>query len=94
MQFLKAHKDKSVIESIAVISGGENYENKKRTIFPVGINTALNIINSVNHDFESGEIVKYTCKGTPVSGLTTDTEYYITKVDNNNFKLSTVGVAT
>ena len=94
VQFLKAHKDKSVLESITVINGGENYENKKRNVFPVGINTALNIINSVNHDFESGEIVKYTCKGTPVSGLTTDTEYYVTKVDDNNFKLSTVGVAT
>ena len=94
VQFLKAHKDKSVLESITVINGGENYENKKRNVFPVGINTALNTVNSVNHDFESGEIVKYTCKGTPVSGLTTDTEYYVTKVDDNNFKLSTVGVAT
>ena len=45
VQFLKAHKDKSVLESITVINGGENYENKKRNVFPVGINTALNVLS-------------------------------------------------
>ena len=94
VQFIKAIKDKSILESISVINSGENYENKKRSVFPAGINTALNVVNSFNHDFDSGQIVKYTCAGTPVSGLTTDTEYYVTKVDDNNFKLSSVGVAT
>ena len=37
------------------------------------------------------EIVKYTADGTAIGGLTSGTEYYVSKVDNNNFRLSNVG---
>ena len=45
IHFIKAIKDKKIIESIAVLSGGEGYKNNKRTITPAGINTSSNIIN-------------------------------------------------
>jgi len=93
-QFIKSLKTKSTIESINIVSGGSGYQNKKRTCNPVGINTALDTIKIKNHDYESGEIVSYNCDGTPISGLTTSTDFYITKVDDDNFKLSSVGVGT
>ena len=94
IQFIKAVKDKKIIESITVLSGGEGYRNNKRSITPAGINTASNVITAVNHDFNSGDIVKYTCNGTAPTGLTTNTQYYVTKVDDDSFRLSTVGVST
>ena len=94
IQFIKAIKDKKIIESITVLSDGEGYKNNKRTITPAGINTSSNIINVVSHDFNSGDIVNYTCNGTAPTGLTTNTQYYITKIDDDNFKLSEVGVTT
>ena len=48
----------------------------------------MNYVMIKNHDYQSGKIVKYDNIGTPVSGLTVNTEYYVTKVDNDNFRLS------
>jgi len=92
--FIKSTEKKSIVESINILSGGTGYQNKKRTAVPAGINTSLNLIKIENHDYESGEIVNYTCDGTPIAGLTTSTDFYVTKVDNDNFKLSSVGVGT
>ena len=87
---LESTSKKLVLDSINVISPGVGYENKKRTCSPVGVNTSLNTINIKNHDFNSGEIVKYYNEGTSISGLTTNTEYYVTKFDDDNFRLSIV----
>jgi len=94
IQFFKAIENKKIIESITVISGGEGYQNNKRAITPAGINTASNVFNVINHDFNSGDIINYTCNGTSPTGLTTNTQYYITKISDDSFKLSNVGVTT
>ena len=93
---LESVNKKLLVDSISVIDAGTGYENKRRTTLPVGINTALNTITIKNHDYNSGEIVKYISEGTEISGLTSGSEYYVTKVDDNNFKLSeiNVGVST
>ena len=92
---LRSVQRKSVIQSITVNDSGDGYENKKRTApAATGISTSNNSINIVNHNYQSGEIVKYTCEGTPVSGLAVDTEYYVTKESDNSFKLSQVGVSS
>ena len=91
---LKSYEKKTIVESINILSAGTGYQNKKRTAVPAGINTSLNSIKIENHDYESGEIVNYTCDGTPILGLTTSTDFYVTKVDNDHFKLSSVGVGT
>ena len=93
-QFIKSVEKKSIVESINILSGGTGYQNKKRTAVPAGINTSLNLIKIENHDYESGEIVTYTCEGTPITGITTSTDFYVTKVDKDNFKLASVGVGT
>jgi hypothetical protein len=97
-QFRSFNK-KSILGSINIENSGSGYENKKRTLFSsiTGINTSINQINILNHEFESGEIVKYinySSGGSVIGGLTTSTEYYLTKVDNNNFKLSEIGTGT
>jgi hypothetical protein len=96
---LRSYNKKSILGSINIQSSGSGYENKKKTIFSsiTGINTAINQINILNHEFESGEIVKYinySTGGSVIGGLTTSTEYYLTKIDDNNFKLSEIGIGT
>ncbi len=91
---LESYNKKSVISSIIVENSGSNYENKKRTITSSGVSTSLGYISISDHGFNSGEIVKYSTDGSAIGGLQNNTEYYITKVDSDNFKLSFVGVST
>jgi hypothetical protein len=96
---LRSYNKKSILGSINIQSSGSGYENKKKTIFSsiTGINTSINQINILNHEFKSGEIVKYinySAGGSVIGGLTTSTEYYLTKIDDNNFKLSEIGIGT
>ena len=91
---LKSVKKKSIVSAINVINSGSNYENKKRTTGISGISTESNLVTIVSHDYKSGEKVKYTCTGSPISGLSIDTEYYINVVDKDSFNLSQVGVSS
>jgi len=91
---LESVNKKSVVSAVNIVSGGSGYENKKRTAPVTGINTASNLITIVDHDYKTGEKVKYTCTGTPVSGLSVDTEYFVTAVDKDSFHLSQVGVSS
>jgi len=86
---LQSYDQKSILEGINVINGGSGYENKKRTAAPIGISTSLNEVTIKNHGYEKGEIVKYTTEGTVIGGLTDETEYYVTKISDDKFKLST-----
>jgi hypothetical protein len=90
----QSYNKKSVVGSINIIDTGSGYENKKRTVLSSGINTALSIVEIENHDYKSGEIVTYNVDGTLISGLTTNTSYYVTTVDNNKFRLSQVGIGS
>ena len=92
---LQSINKKSVVESINVTSGGSGYQTKKRTAPAAsGVSTASDSITIANHDYNSGEKVKYTCNGTVASGLSVDTEYYVTVVDKDSFKLSSVGLSS
>jgi hypothetical protein len=92
---LQSVNKKSVVESINVVTGGSGYQTKKRTAPAAsGVSTASDSITIANHDYNSGEKVKYTCNGTIAFGLTADTEYYVTVVDKDSFKLSSVGLSS
>jgi hypothetical protein len=93
---LKSFNKKSVLGSVNIESSGFGYENKRRTVSSniSGINTSINQINILNHDFISGEIVKYSTSGSVIGGLTSNTEYYVTPVDTNSFKLSEIGTGS
>jgi hypothetical protein len=85
---------KSVVSSINIVSRGTGYENKKRTASTTGISTSLNTITIKNHDYRSGEKIKYTSVGTPAEGLSANAEYYVTVVDKDTFKLSAIGIGS
>ena len=90
---LRSFNKKSIIGSINVENSGFGYENKKRTVSSTvfGVNTSINQINIANHDFKTGEIVKYSSSGSEIGGLINNNEYYVTAVDNNSFVLSETG---
>jgi len=92
-RFLSIGKKKKLI-SIIVTNAGTGYKNKKTTINSSGINTASNSILIQNHGYQSGEIITYSTSGSSIGGLSPSSSYYITKIDNNEFKLSPLGIGT
>jgi len=90
---LKSKVKKKKIGSITIENSGINYQNKKTTATSVGIDTAGDIINIKNHGYMSGEIISYTPTSTPIGGLTTSA-YYVTSLNENQFKLSQIGFGT
>ena len=91
---LQSVKKKSVVESISIINSGSGYENKKRSVGTSGISTSQDTITIKNHDYSSGEKIKYTAGTSSIGGLTDGTEYYVIKVDNDNFRLANIGLTT
>jgi hypothetical protein len=91
---LESFNAKRTIASFSVLNGGSNYENKKTSCTPSGINTASNTVNIANHGYNSGELIKYTSLGSPIGGLTSNEQYYVVKVNDNQFQLTQVGIAT
>tara|TARA_B100001063_G_scaffold62847_2_gene56891 strand:- start:2454 stop:15458 length:13005 start_codon:yes stop_codon:yes gene_type:complete len=94
IQSLNSYNGKSIVKTVAVINPGSGYQNKKTSCVASGIDTSLNLVSIKNHGYQSGEILKYTVDGTTVGGLTNSSEYYVTKLNNDQFKLSAVGVGT
>ena len=94
VQRIQSFSQKQIISNIGIDNDGSGYENKERTALAAGINTASNEINIINHGYQSQEIVEYTYDTTQIEGLNSDTQYIVTKVDDNNFKLSSVGVGS
>ena len=94
-QNFKSTSKKSVISGINILNPGVGYQNKKRTVSSSGINTYTNSIEIGNHGYQSGEIVRYigiqTNTDTAIGGISTNTNYYVTKIDSDSFKLSQVG---
>lgn len=85
---------KNILSSISVTNRGHNYSNNPIRISSSGISSSQNTVTYNNHGFSTGEIVKYEYEGTPISGLSTNQNYLVYKVDNNIFKLSSAGIGT
>ena len=94
IQELKCANQKRILNSISIGSSGSGYTNRLTSTTFSGINTATNTINIPNHGYKSGELIRYDNKSTPIAGLTTLTNYYVTEVDGGSFKLSSVGVGS
>ena len=87
---LECASQKSVIDSINIVDNGTGYENKKRSVVSTGINTSSDIITIENHDYKSGETLRYSAGTSAIGGLSDNTDYYVTVVDANQFKLSEI----
>jgi len=91
---LKSLKGKAVVGTIQVTNPGTGYENKQRTLQPVGVDTALNIIHIHDHGYRDQEIVQYSSDGNVIEGLSTSLDYYVKVINKDSFKLANVGVGT
>ena len=95
VQEFQSFDQKKVLGNIIIDNPGSGYENKKRTIVSdTGINTSLNQININDHGYKSREIIQYSYNVDQISGINSNTNYIVTEVDKDNFKLSSVGVGT
>ncbi len=54
-----------------------------------GVNIYSNILYSTSHGFSTGDHIYYNNTGTTIGGLVNKQKYYVLKIDNDQFKLST-----
>ena len=52
-----------------------------------GVNISSNVIYSAAHGFRTGNIIFYDNVGTSIGGLSENIAYYVSRVDDNQFKL-------
>jgi len=83
---------KKQVAFVKVIEGGSNYTNRKLIVKSSGISTIKNTINFKNHGFNDGEIIEYSYDDTQISGITTNNQYKVIKIDNDSFRLSNTGI--
>lgn len=96
---LKSLNSKNTITKIYVKNRGEGYSNRSIGVSSQisannqenGINTFDHYIFAKNHNFKDEDIVQYQNNNTSISGLSTQTNYYVKVIDENKFKLSVQG---
>ncbi len=84
---------KKKVNSIKVLNPGSGYKNKKVSIPSIGINTSNNTITCTNNPYLDGETIHYYGADVNISGLSTGS-YIVTKVDDDSFKLSAIGIGS
>tara|TARA_B100001287_G_scaffold257557_2_gene243298 strand:+ start:3396 stop:17606 length:14211 start_codon:yes stop_codon:yes gene_type:complete len=80
--------EQTIVSEIKVLNPGEGYENRTLKVKPVGISTLNDTITFKNHGFNDGDLIDYTFETSAVSGLSSESQYRILKVDDSNFKLA------
>lgn len=93
-QYFVAKNKKKIIGSVTVLDSGSGYKNQRIQIDSNKANIFSDIIEARNHRYDNGDIVVYKSNGVPISGLSTTSQYIVTKIDNDRFKLSNVGIDT
>lgn len=99
---LKSLNSKNTITKVYIKNSGSGYSNKKVTIpsnlsfdnKTNGVNTFDDYIFAKSHNFKTKDLVRYSYQTTSISGLSTETQYYVTVIDSNKFKLSEAGIGT
>ena len=105
----RSKKIRRVIDRISIVDPGTKFSDRKVIIdsvdYPVenikdqfkyfvGINTHDDYIYARSHGFGNGDTVVYENNGTVISGISTNSYYKVTVVDEDKFKLSEAGTAT
>ncbi len=91
-QYFKTAEFKRNISDIVVISGGENYTNRRLIIKPSNVSLTENTIAFENHGFKTGELIEYSYETAGITGLNTTNQYYVTADSKDYFRLSNAGV--
>jgi len=84
--------DKKTISEIKVLDGGQGYQNRKLIVGPSGVSTTNHTINFNNHGFDEGDLIEYNYQTTAIVGLSSSYQYYISKLDDNSFRLFNAGI--
>lgn len=87
-----ATEPKNTLTGIKVLNGGENYTNREIKVSPVGVSTINHVITFKNHGLESGELITYSYQTTSVSGLSSSNQYYVLKLNSDQFRLADAGI--
>ena len=90
---IRSSEKKKKVNSIAIIDPGSGYKNRKVGISSSNIKVSSNTIHINDHRFSNKDIINYSTTGTTPAGLA-EGKYYITKIDNDNFTLSNIGIGT
>ena len=85
-------KISNTLSEIKVYDGGEGFTNRNLRVNPSGISTYKSTINFVNHGFSTGEIVTYNYQTSPITGISTNNQYYVIKLTNNAFRICDAGI--
>jgi len=88
----KSFEPRKTLTSIKVLDSGSGYTNKKLYVKTSGVSIVEDTITFKDHGFSDGEIVTYSTSGTPVTGLSTTSRYYVLKEDNDRFRLANAGI--
>jgi len=83
---------KNKISSVKILNGGSGYTNRKLIVSPSGISTENNTINFENHGFNTGELVTYDFETSGISGVSTNNQYFVIKIDDDSFRICNAGV--
>ena len=78
-----------VIDKVNIVGIVSGFKYKKLSFGVEDINVYDNIFYFNDHGYQNGEEVIITQIGTPLDGATPGQIYYIDKLDNNSFRLST-----
>jgi hypothetical protein len=89
IQGFKSTEPVQVIDRVSILSKNLDFEYKKRSFGYDDINPYNNTFLCSNHGFKTGESVLVSSQGAPLDGPVLGTTYYIVKVDDDTFKLST-----
>jgi len=84
--------DKKTISEIKVINSGQGYQNRKLIVNPTGISTIDHTINFIDNGFNEGDLIEYNYQTTAIIGLSSSYQYYISKLDDNSFRLFNAGI--
>jgi hypothetical protein len=90
LHYLKSSKNKSKVGAINVISPGSGYKNRKTSTIPSNVNLVTNVITIPKHGYSSGDLIVHYSSGNLIGGIQANTSYYVTKIDDNNIKISEI----
>jgi len=89
----RSYSPKNRIGFINILNAGYNFTNRKISVTRSGINTYSNEISAKNHGYNEGDIITYESIN-PIGGLSTSKKYFVSKIDDDKFKLSEVGIGS
>jgi hypothetical protein len=95
-------KSKNTITEVRVKNSGSGYSNRTIKIPSTlafdgktnGVNTFDHYVFAKNHRLKDRDVLRYSTTGTVISGLSTTSEYVVTVLDSDTFKLSSIGIGT